>query len=163
MNIKPQSFTRHFDVRAREIITEVHICPPMMPPDTPNEVNIDECDTTSFNAIWDTGATGTVITNRVVKKCDLKPIRRTKVYTVSGEEETLVYLITIFLPNNIVVFGVSATLGKINEKCDVLIGMDIITHGDFAITNKGGKTVFTFRIPSSVRLDFAKPRKSFPL
>ncbi len=36
----------------------------------------------------------------------------------------------------------------------VLIGMDIIGLGDFAISNHGGKTVFTFRAPSSKVIDF---------
>jgi hypothetical protein len=31
---------------------------------------------------------------------------------------------------------------------DVIIGMDIITCGDFAISNYGRKTVVSFRIPS---------------
>lgn len=31
---------------------------------------------------------------------------------------------------------------------DMLIGMDIILLGDFCLTNKDGKSVFSFRIPS---------------
>ena len=37
---------------------------------------------------------------------------------------------------------------------DVLIGMDIITQGDFAVTNLGGKTKFSFRIPSQASINF---------
>ena len=32
--------------------------------------------------------------------------------------------------------------------------MDIISMGDFAISNKDGKTVFSFRVPSLERIDF---------
>ncbi len=39
---------------------------------------------------------------------------------------------------------------------DVLIGMDIITQGDVAITNLGGNTVFSFRIPSQKQVDFVQ-------
>jgi hypothetical protein len=39
---------------------------------------------------------------------------------------------------------------------DVLIGMDIIGTGDFAVTNLGDTTVFTFRTPSVERIDFVK-------
>jgi uncharacterized protein YecA (UPF0149 family) len=39
---------------------------------------------------------------------------------------------------------------------DVLIGMDIICSGDFAVTNKGGKTVFSYRYPSISPIDFKK-------
>ena len=39
---------------------------------------------------------------------------------------------------------------------DVLIGMDIITQGDFSITNKDQKTVFSFRFPSETHTDYVK-------
>src|SRR3972149_10734968 len=38
--------------------------------------------------------------------------------------------------------------------CDILIGMDLITLGDFAITNKDGQTMFSFRHPSLGHIDF---------
>ena len=37
---------------------------------------------------------------------------------------------------------------------DILIGMDVITLCDFAITNKDGKTVFSFDIPSTRITDY---------
>jgi hypothetical protein len=40
--------------------------------------------------------------------------------------------------------------------CDALIGMDIITLGDFSISNYGKKTTFSFRIPSVRKIDFTK-------
>jgi len=39
---------------------------------------------------------------------------------------------------------------------DVLIGMDVITQGDFAITNKDGMTTFSFRTPSLITIDFGQ-------
>ena len=38
----------------------------------------------------------------------------------------------------------------------MLVGIDVIRYGDFAVTNYGGKTVFTFRIPSRGAMDFTK-------
>ncbi len=40
------------------------------------------------------------------------------------------------------------------DDCDLIIGMDIMTQGDLAITNFEGKTVFSFRIPALHRVDF---------
>ncbi len=37
---------------------------------------------------------------------------------------------------------------------DVLIGMDIINKVDFLITNKDGKTLFTYRFPSEGGIHF---------
>jgi len=42
------------------------------------------------------------------------------------------------------------------DEYDVVIGMDVICNGDLAITNKYGKTTFSFRIPSEAEIDFSK-------
>ena len=39
---------------------------------------------------------------------------------------------------------------------EVLIGMDIIGAGDFAVTNSNGKTVMSYRYPSIERIDFVE-------
>ncbi len=39
---------------------------------------------------------------------------------------------------------------------DILIGMDIIAMGDFAITNGNGRSSWTFRMPSVEEIDFVK-------
>jgi len=59
--------------------------------------------------------------------------------------------------------NVRAALGELIGT-DVLIGMNIINQGDFAVTNKDGKTVFSFRLPSVECLDFVdKPFKTKPI
>ena len=40
--------------------------------------------------------------------------------------------------------------------CDVLIGMDLIGQGDFAITNFEGNTTLSFGMPSCIEIDFVK-------
>src|SRR2546430_1171281 len=67
----------------------------------------------AFNgvAIWDTGATGSVITQHVVDVCGLKPIGRTKVAGVHSEETSPVFLVNIELPN-VGFRDLSVTLGK---------------------------------------------------
>jgi hypothetical protein len=37
---------------------------------------------------------------------------------------------------------------------DVIIGMDILGMGDFAVTHQAGKTTFTFCAPSRKEIDF---------
>ena len=55
--------------------------------------------------------------------------------------------------------GAMCTILGARVVIDVLIGMDIITLGDFAITNFGGKTVMSYRYPSVCTIDFAKEDK----
>ena len=45
-------------------------------------------------------------------------------------------------------------IGK--QKIGMLIGMDIISKGDFAVSNFDGNTVFTFRYPSNSEINFVK-------
>jgi hypothetical protein len=56
------------------------------------------------------------------------------------------------LPNGVAV-NTRATLATV-EGSDVLVGMDVISLGDFSITNVGQKTVVTFRVPSCETIDY---------
>ena len=115
-------------------------------------------EVSQFVGLWDTGATGTVISNTVVEKLGLKPIGKSKVFHTNGECVKNVYAINIFLPNKVAFAFVKVTEGVLNG-IDVLIGMDIITMGDFSITNVGGKTTFSFRVPSVKEIDFITETK----
>lgn len=109
----------------------------------------------TFKAIWDTGATASVITQKVVDQLslNLKPVGIAVVQTAAGAQKTEVYLVNLMLPNQVGFTQVRVTLAQI-VGTDVLIAMDIIATGDFAITNLNGKTVFSFRWPSSTKIDF---------
>ena len=89
----------------------------------------------------------------------LTPISVANVSGVHGSQQSNVYLIDVYLPNRVVVQGVEAVESRslAGEADDVLIGMDIIGLGDFAVSNLQGKTTFTFRIPSLAEIDFGPP------
>jgi len=111
--------------------------------------------------IWDTGATGSVITQKVVDILKLEPIGLTQVNTASGQETSPVYLVDMILPNKVLIQGLRVTLGRLTE-ADTLIGMDVICCGDFSITNIAGKTKMSFRIPSCVEIDYVKEIQANP-
>lgn len=106
-------------------------------------------------ALWDTGATNTVITKRVAKALGLVQTGVALVNHAAGQSFKPKYVVNIMLPNNVGIPYVEVTEGDLTGE-DVLIGMDIITRGDFAITNVGGKTTFSFRIPSVETIDYCK-------
>lgn len=110
-----------------------------------------------YSAIWDTGATNTGVTPRVASECGLVPIGQTRVVGVHGEDLSNVYLIDVHLPNGLTVHEITASEmpGLTSRFDDILIGMDIIGLGDFAVSNYRGKTTFTFRVPSLEEIDFA--------
>jgi predicted aspartyl protease len=114
----------------------------------------------SFDAIWDTGASASVISQNIVDALGLQPLSMTQVHTAGGLYPAEVYKVNIGLPNGVMFKEVSVTKAPLPPGSDSLIGMDIIGSGDFAVTNKGGKTVFTFRCPSVVCIDFVAETQS---
>lgn len=107
--------------------------------------------------LFDTGASATVITKKVVDDLQLKPTGITTVNTASESAVlTETFLVDIYLKQDLCIRAVNVTLGKIVDGIDCLIGMDIITLGDFSISNKNGNTCLSFRIPSLHEVDYVK-------
>lgn len=113
-------------------------------------------ETPDVKGIWDTGATGTVITQRIVDELGLSLIDRTIVHTADGPMQSPVFLVDLRLPTQVVMQGLNVTLGRLPPGIDVLIGMDVICQGDLAITNVNGLSRMTFRVPSCETIDYAK-------
>lgn len=155
MQTRVDAFTTSYTGRTNVLKNEVQISQAFDPLSAPKLPKLKK-----FIAIWDTGATSSVITQKVANDCGLKPIGMAKVHHAKGETTTRVYLASVFLPNKVVIPQVRIIEGVIAGDADVLIGMDIIGAGDFAVTNKDGKTTFSFRMPSIERIDFVKERPS---
>ena len=109
-----------------------------------------------FMGLWDTGASGTVITNRVATALGLVPSGMCKSYHAQGVSNVNTYFVNIILLNGIQVHSLRVFEGNLPGGIDLLIGMDIISLGDFSITHKNGGTVFSFQIPSTHEYDFVK-------
>ncbi len=113
-------------------------------------------------AIWDTGATDSVITRSAASSLGLKPVSKTIVNGVHGAKEVNVYYINITLHNDQITLNSQVTeceelSSDFSTGC--LIGMNIISKGDFAITNFNGQTTMSFRVPSQQRIDFVRGLK----
>ena len=110
-------------------------------------------------ALWDTGSTMTVISDELASKLNLEPVGEMMAETAGGRYVAKKYVISLHLPNRLNIENVMISSGKLGPGIDILIGMDIITLGDFVITNYNNKTVFSFRFPSSEVIDFVKSDK----
>ena len=86
---------------------------------------------------------------------NLEPVDEQTVQTANGERDAQVYLVNIYLPNTVAFSGMRVTDGDILGT-DVLIGMDIITAGDFAVTNVDSKTCMSYQLPSNRKIDFVE-------
>lgn len=107
-----------------------------------------------INATWDTGATNTCLSQSIVDGLGLIPSGVTNIQTAGGTKTVNSYLVNIVLPNHVGIKGVMVSGLQDLANTDCLIGMDIISRGDFSITNLQGQTCLSFRIPSTERTDY---------
>ena len=151
--MKTFSLTARANGIGRDVQTECEVSPGFDPVGLPPDQHFPYA---SFRAIWDTGATNSVISQAVVQACGLQPIGMVRVSGVHGFADAEQFLVNFRLPGPVTIRQVLVTRGNLGPNCGALIGMDIITLGDFAITNVGGVTVFSFRIPSTTTIDYVK-------
>lgn len=142
-----QGFRIDYPNIVRILLTEVKVCPAHDPAS-----GKPHPEWKLYQALWDTGATGSVITQRVVDEVGLAPVGVGKVQGVGGETLTERFMVNFGLPNNVAVSNLQVITGKI-AGAEVLIGMDIIGMGDLTISTFGGKTTFCFQSPSFGSID----------
>ena len=143
-----------FTVKAQGILREIKTEAGLSPTDFSRTGTIPPPKSGSLRAVWDTGATGSVVGEETAARLGLQPIGYIPVETANGEYEAPIFICDIYLPTGIVVPSIEITGGKLGGNLDMLIGMDVITLGDFTITNLAGDTWFTFRMPSMQRADY---------
>lgn len=83
-------------------------------------------------ALWDTGASGTCISQDVINELALNPSGCVDMATPSGSSKANTYILDLLLPNHVKVkdlIVIGSEIGK--QRIGVLVGMDVITKGDF--------------------------------
>ena len=151
-----KAFTITFSGRVRQIITDIVVYPAFDPAAPPNPVPVG----INTKALWDTGASGSVISARLAQQLGLVPVGKAQVGHAGGTSSSLTYLVNFMLPNAVAIIGVVVTEAPIFSGFDVLLGMDVILHGDLSITHVDDKTCMSFRIPSYERIDYVKQHES---
>ena len=142
------SFTRNYGALRDTLISECHVSdawPPQGDGTAPRALK--------FRALWDTGANISCITENVAVALELRPEEYYELFHAQGSSTVPFYHVNLGLPNGATVEGVLVSQA-ILKGCAVIIGMDIINQGDFAVTNKDGITVFSFQMPSMLHIDF---------
>jgi hypothetical protein len=144
----PIAFTVRYSGLVNKIVTPVTIFPAF----NPQTQNVPS--SRQFEALYDTGATHSSISPKVVAELNLPVVGAIKVGVGGGHLETTTHLVTIGLPNN-VMFGIQQVAQiQLHGGIDVLIGMDIIGRGDFVVSSFGGKTTFSYCVPPRREVDF---------
>ena len=144
-------YTKHFFERALVLSSTCRISDVYYP-------RFDEVHppfTDALEAIWDTGSQVTVISDRVVKQLELRPIGQVWMQHAKGTTLANTYKVNLILPNQIEVPNLFVLDGEIGDT-DVLLGMDVISLGDLCITQPDEKTQLTYQTPSTHKTDYTK-------
>jgi hypothetical protein len=147
-----RAFTVKADRRVARITTPVMIGLPVTP-----GTSMAKPEGVQVEALWDTGATTSVITKSTATALGLVPTGTHTVHHAGGTSQANGYTVSIALPN-----GVGIRAIQVSECPDTvggfgaIIGMNVITMGDLSISNVNSKTWMTFRIPSTEAVDFVE-------
>jgi hypothetical protein len=98
-------------------------------------------------ALWDTGASLSSISQGLAARLRLNKVDQCRISGFGGYHVANIDLIDVLLPNQVEIPNVRVAEFIDNGKFDVIVGMDLITLGDFSITNHGGLSVVSFRMP----------------
>ena len=154
IKLVPTAFTTVYkNGKPKSLNTEITI----FPSQPESNVVIDNISSIDVIGLWDTGAMGCTITQKVIEKLKLLPIGKKMMIHAGGQNIVNEYLIDIILPNKIRFLTVPVLECKsIGGEFDMIVGMDLINYGDFALTHPNNDTFFSFSIPANRKIDFVK-------
>ena len=152
INIPIASFLSKYPGLSNRLVNKARIGSAISP-NTNQGYQLNDFKTFEYSALWDTGATNSLITQKVVSECALSPIGIVNIFTPSGENKANSYFVSIWLPNRVCFLQVRVSEGFLAGDIDLLIGMDIMNQGDFVVNNLKGITTFSFRVPSLECID----------
>lgn len=133
------------------LITDIEVCAAFDPQNPPSQVP----QRLAAKALWDTGASKSVLAADFARQLGLVSTGLTEVHHGDGSSKRDTFMVNFYLPNGVGIVGVRATeFPASHSQFAVLVGMDVIRIGDFAITNLGGSTWMSFRTPSHARIDY---------
>ena len=110
-----------------------------------------------FEVLWDTGATASSIDKRVVLKLALRPVDRLDAvsHAYGVEKDVNVFAVNFSLGPDQAGINIRVAEARLDH-CDMLVGMDVISSGDFVVTRHMGQARMTFRAPSMGNFDFVE-------
>jgi hypothetical protein len=153
------AFTQKYPGITNRIITPVHVAAaydPANPPPNPKFISV--------SALWDTGASQSVVTATTAKTLGLVETGKSLVHHAGGKGMASTYVVNFLLPNQVGIQGVlvSECTDPEHNQFGAIIGMDIIMTGDLTITNHNGSSWVTFRFPSVGSVDYVAESQKLP-
>lgn len=102
-----------------------------------------------IKALWDTGSSESVISSKLVRKLSLHPIGSALLNGTSLSCKTKIYeIILLFAEKQRIALQVTESPQISNSGIDLLIGLDVISMCDFAISTDNENICMSIRFPS---------------
>ncbi len=137
------AFSTRYSGRPRALFTPIEVVVPSGLPNAGKRIKVQ--------GLWDTGATQSAITDNVANQLQLPVISKARVSHAGGESVQNIHPAEFTLPNRLTIQGLRVTCAEISG-ADVLVGMDVITAGDFALTSQGGEFMLSYHFPTREKM-----------
>ena len=112
-------------------------------------------DLIPIKALWDTGSSESVISSELVKKLNLHSIGNAIIGSTGATIKSNIYKLDFVLAGKQHILLDVTESSQLNDSgIDMLIVLDVICLGDFAISTYDGTVCFSFRYPSQGLIDF---------
>lgn len=110
-----------------------------------------------INALWDTGSSESVISSNIVKELSLQSVGSALLNGTSLSCKTKIYeIILLFAEKQRIALQVTESPQIGGSGIDLLIGLDVISMCDFAVSSDNENVCMTVRYPSRGLIDFTK-------
>jgi len=137
-----RSFTARYEGLIKNLLTPVNITPVYPKSRAPDITPV------KATGLWDTGATRTCIKTWVSKRLNLQLFAtQARLSGIGGDVSPPTAFVNIRLMCDIEIDNCPVYVVDLPGYADILIGMDIISKGNFAICNINNKTSFSFIVP----------------
>lgn len=111
------------------------------------KITIGDTVIATDKAMWDTGATITVISHAMALKVDAAPNDSGTSISATDRNDADIYLATVELPGGIIFHDVEVwDVDLADHGAEVIIGMDIISQGRLVVETVNGIPMFSFEI-----------------
>ena len=113
--------------------------------------------TLTTDALWDTGASMSAITPEIQDKLKVISVDKKIIAGVHSSKVVNVVYLTLELPNSVIKKNIRFAVCSITSKIGMILGMDIISLGDFALSNGNNQALISFAVPPfQEKIDFSK-------
>ena len=97
------------------------------------------------DAVWDTGATSSNISERTAREMGLQPVDTGMLITAIGAKEVPIYMVDVLISKGVVIRNLRVFGSPMkNRDVEFIIGMDIISRGKLIIDSTKGRTTVDF-------------------